>query len=143
MDVAWNPEFLREGFAVQDTLHPDRIVVGINGNRPGRGEEVAREIYAKLLEQDMPFLVTDLATSELVKTSANAFLATKISFINAIAELCADVTLVFTEWSQFRKLLPADLEGVVRQRNIIDGRNCLDRKARRAAGWKYRGVGRR
>ena len=295
VDVVWNPEFLREGFAVQDTLHPDRIVIGIDKDRPGRGEEVAREIYAKLLEKDVPFLVTDLATSELAKTSANAFLATKISFINAIAELCevtgadvsvladaigydarigrkflnagigfgggclpkdirafmaragelganqtftflrevdsinmrrrtwmmeltrqviggsligarvailgaafkadsddvrdspalniagqiqlqgasvriydpkamensraifptldyatdtleacrgADVTLVLTEWSQFRELLPADLEGVVRQRNIIDGRNCLDPKTWRGAGWKYRGIGR-
>ncbi|MFG1931583.1 UDP-glucose dehydrogenase family protein [Mycobacterium sp. NPDC048908] len=295
VDVAWNPEFLREGHAVHDTLHPDRIVLGVDKERPGRGEEVAREIYAKLLEQGTTFLVTDLATSELVKTSANAFLATKISFINAMAELCevsgadvsvladaigydarigrkfldagigfgggclpkdirafmaragelganqaltflrevdsinmrrrtrmmestrdivggsligarvavlgaafkpdsddvrdspalniagqiqlqgasvvvydpkamnnsralfptleyapgmveachgADVTLVLTEWLQFRELVPGDLEGVVRQRNIIDGRNCLDPKTWRGAGWKYRGVGR-
>jgi UDPglucose 6-dehydrogenase len=295
VDMAWNPEFLREGHAVQDTLHPDRIVLGVDKDRSGRAEEVAREIYADLLEKGIPFLVTDLATSELVKTSANAFLATKISFINAMAELCevtgadvsvladaigydarigrkflnagigfgggclpkdirafmaragelganqaltflrevdsinmrrrtrmmeltrevvggsligtriavlgaafkpdsddvrdspalniagqiqlqgatvcvydpkamdnsralfptleyttgtveacrgADVTLVLTEWSQFRELVPADLEGVVRQRIIIDGRNCLDAKAWRGAGWKYRGVGR-
>jgi UDPglucose 6-dehydrogenase len=295
VDVAWNPEFLREGHAVDDTLHPDRIVLGVDKDRPGRSEEVARDIYAKILEQDIPFLVTDLATSELVKTAANAFLATKISFINAMAELCevtgadvsvladaighdarigrkflnagigfgggclpkdirafmaragelganqaltflrevdsinmrrrtrmmestremlggsligarvavlgaafkpdsddvrdspalniagqiqlqgasvsvydpkamhnsravfptldyaagmveacygADVTLVLTEWSEFRELVPADLEGVVRQRNIIDGRNCLDPKTWRAAGWTYRGVGR-
>lgn len=295
VDVAWNPEFLREGHAVDDTLHPDRIVLGVDKDRPGRSEEVARGIYAKMVEQRIPFLVTDLATSELVKTSANAFLATKISFINAMAELCevtgadvsvladaigydarigrkflnagigfgggclpkdirafmaragelganqaltflrevdsinmrrrirmmestremvggsligarvavlgaafkpdsddvrdspalniagqiqlqgasvtvydpkamhnsralfptldyvadmveacrgADVTLVLTEWSQFRELVPADLEGVVRQRNIIDGRNCLDPKVWRAAGWTYRGVGR-
>jgi UDPglucose 6-dehydrogenase len=295
VDVAWNPEFLREGFAVQDTLHPDRIVIGVDKDRPGRSEEAARKIYARLLEKDIPLLVTDLATSELAKASANAFLATKISFINAIAELCeltgadvsvladaigydarigrkflnagvgfgggclpkdiralmaragelganqaltflrevdsinmrrrtwmmeltrqvvggsligarvailgaafkadsddvrdspalniagqiqlqgasvriydpkamensraifptldyatdtleacrgADVTLVLTEWSQFRELLPADLDGVVRQRNIIDGRNCLDPRAWRAAGWNYRGIGR-
>ena len=295
VDVAWNPEFLREGHAVPDTLHPDRIVIGVNKSRPGRGAEVARGMYAKLLEKDTPFLVTDLATAELVKASANAFLATKISFINAIAELCevtgadvtiladaighdarigrkflnagigfgggclpkdirafmaragelganqaltflrevdsinmrrrtwmmeltrqiaggsligarvavlgaafkadsddvrdspalniagqvqlqgasvkiydpeamensraifptleyatdtaeacrgADVTLVLTEWSQFQKLLPGELEGVVRQRNIIDGRNCLDAQLWRDAGWMYRGVGR-
>jgi UDPglucose 6-dehydrogenase len=98
VDVAWNPEFLREGHAVQDTLYPDRIVLGVDKDRPGRGEEVVREIYGKLLEQDVPFLVTDLATSELVKASANAFLATKISFINAMAELCevtgADVSML-------------------------------------------------
>ena len=296
IEVAWNPEFLREGHAVQDTLHPDRIVVGIDKKRPGRAEEVARDVYGSLLEEESPFLVTDLETSELVKTAANAFLATKISFINAMAELCeltgadvsvladaighdarigrkflnagigfgggclpkdirafmaragelganqaltflrevdsinmrrrtqmmeltrevvggsligvrvavlgsafkpdsddvrdspalniagqiqlqgasvtvydpkamdnsralfptlgyatdvleacggADVTLVLTEWTQFRELEPADLDPVVRQRNIIDGRNCLDPEKWRTAGWVYRGVGRR
>jgi UDPglucose 6-dehydrogenase len=296
IDVAWNPEFLREGHAVQDTIHPDRIVLGVDKSRPGHAEEVARDIYGNLLEEGIPFLVTDLETSELVKTSANAFLATKISFINAMAEVCevtgadvsaladaighdtrigrkflnagigfgggclpkdirafmaragelgasqaltflrevdsvnmrrrtqmmeltremvggsligvsvavlgaafkpesddvrdspalniagqiqlqgasvtvydpkamensrqlfptlgyatsaleacrgADVTLVLTEWTQFRELEPADLDRVVRQRKIIDGRNCLDREKWRTAGWTYRGVGRR
>ena len=96
--MAWNPEFLREGHPVDGTLHPDRIVLGVDKDRPGRSEEVARDIYAKILEQDIPFLVTDLATSELVKTAANAFLATKISFINAMAKLCevtgADVSVL-------------------------------------------------
>jgi UDPglucose 6-dehydrogenase len=295
VEVAWNPEFLREGYAVQDTLHPDRIVLGVDKNRPGHAEEVARDVYGRLLEDEIPFLVTDLETSELVKTSANAFLATKISFINAMAEVCevtgadvsvladaighdarigrkflnagigfgggclpkdirafmaragelganqaltflrevdsinmrrrtrmveltrevvggsligvrvavlgaafkpdsddvrdspalsiagqiqlqgasvtvydpkamdnsralfptlgyavdvpeacrgADVTLVLTEWMRFRELEPADLDGVVRQRNIIDGRNCLDSEKWNAAGWVYRGVGR-
>ena len=94
--LGWNPEFLREGFAVEDTLHPDRIVIGVDPEYPGRVEEVARRVYASMLERDTPFLVTDLPTAELVKVSANAFLATKISFINAIAEVCeasgADVT---------------------------------------------------
>jgi UDPglucose 6-dehydrogenase len=296
VEVAWNPEFLREGYAVQDTLHPDRIVLGVDPNRRGQAEDVAREIYCTLLEEKIPFVVTDLETSELVKTSANAFLATKISFINAMAELCeltgadvsvladaigydarigrrflnagigfgggclpkdirafmaragelganealtflrevdsinmrrrtqmmelarqlvggsligariavlgaafkpdsddvrdspalniagqiqlqgasvtvydpkamdnsralfptleyatdaleacsgADVTMVLTEWKQFRQLEPASIDRVVRQRNIIDGRNCLDRDKWRAAGWTYRGVGRR
>ena len=295
VEVAWNPEFLREGYAVQDTLHPDRIVLGVDKNRPGHAEKVARDIYGRLLAE-IPFLVTDLETSELVKTAANAFLATKISFINAMAELCevtgadvsmladaighdarigrkflnagigfgggclpkdirafmaragelganqaltflrevdsinmrrrtqmmeltrevvggsligvrvavlgsafkpdsddvrdspalniagqiqlqgasvtvydpkamdnsralfptlgyatdvpeacrsADVTLVLTEWMRFRELEPADLDPVVRQRNIIDGRNCLDPEKWRTAGWVYRGVGRR
>jgi len=97
VEIAWNPEFLREGFAVHDTLHPDRIVLGVQ--RDSRHAEVAvRELYAPLLDQDVPFLVTDLQTAELVKVSANAFLATKISFINAISEVCeavdADVTLL-------------------------------------------------
>jgi UDPglucose 6-dehydrogenase len=296
VEVAWNPEFLREGYAVQDTLHPDRIVLGVDKNRPGHAEQVARDVYGRLLEEEIPFLVTDLETSELVKTAANAFLATKISFINAMAEVCeatgadvsvladaighdarigrkflnagigfgggclpkdirafmaragelgasqaltflrevdsinmrrrarmmeltrevvggsligarvavlgsafkpdsddvrdspalniagqiqlqgasvtvydpkamdnsralfptlgyatdvleacggADVVLVLTEWRQFRELEPADLDPVVRQRNIIDGRNCLDRGKWRTAGWTYRGVGRR
>jgi UDPglucose 6-dehydrogenase len=295
VEVAWNPEFLREGYAVQDTLHPDRIVLGVDRIPMSRAEEVARHIYEPLIDEGIPFLVTDLETSELVKTSANAFLATKISFINAMAEVCeatgadvtvladaigydtrigrkflnagigfgggclpkdirafmaragelgasqaltflrevdsvnmrrrnqmmertrevvggsligasvavlgaafkpdsddvrdspalniagqiqlqgasvtvydpkamdnsralfptlsyatsaleacegADVILVLTEWDQFRGLGPADVEPVVRQRNIIDGRNCLDREKWRAAGWVYRGVGR-
>jgi UDPglucose 6-dehydrogenase len=294
--VAWNPEFLREGHAVEDTLHPDRIVLGIDKTRPGHVEEVARDVYEGLIEEEIPFVVTDLETAELVKTAANAFLATKISFINAVAELCdvtgadvsaladaigydarigrrflnagigfgggclpkdirafmaragelgsnqaltflrevdsinmrgrsrmmeftreavggsligvrvavlgaafkpesddvrdspalniagqiqlqgasvtvydpkamdnsralfptlgyatnileacdgADVTLVLTEWMQFRQLEPVDLDDVVRQRSIIDGRNCLDREKWRTAGWVYRGVGRR
>ncbi|WP_061962907.1 UDP-glucose dehydrogenase family protein [Demequina aurantiaca] len=86
--LGWNPEFLREGFAVQDTLFPDRLVIGVDPERPGRIEEAARRVYATMLERDTPFIVTDLATAELVKVSANAFLATKISFINAIAEVC-------------------------------------------------------
>jgi UDPglucose 6-dehydrogenase len=296
VSVGWNPEFLREGYAVKDTLHPDRIVLGVDARSPGRVEEVVREVYADILAEGVPFIVTDLPTSELVKTAANAFLATKISFINAMAELCditeadvtvladaighdarigrrflnagigfgggclpkdirafmaragelganhaltflsevdsinmrrrtkmvelvqetvggsligkrvavlgaafkpdsddvrdspalnisgqmqlqgasvsvydpkamdnsralfptldyatsaieacrgADATLVLTEWREFRTLAPADLEGVVRRRNILDGRNCLDPKTWRGAGWEYRGVGRR
>ncbi|MCX4753133.1 UDP-glucose dehydrogenase family protein [Kitasatospora purpeofusca] len=92
-ELAWNPEFLREGFAVQDTLRPDRIVIGA---RSGRAEELLREVYAEPIAAGVPFLVTDYATAELVKTAANSFLATKISFINAMAEVCeaagADVT---------------------------------------------------
>ncbi len=102
--IAWNPEFLREGHAVKDTLHPDRIVLGLGGDSSNsddraeqqRVEDLAREIYAPALEEGTPFLVMDLPTAELVKVSANAFLATKISFINAVSELCeivgADVT---------------------------------------------------
>ncbi|ANS26436.1 UDP-glucose 6-dehydrogenase [Rhodococcus opacus] len=294
VEVAWNPEFLREGFAVQDTLHPDRLVLGVERERPGRAEEVARELYSQLLSEGIPFLVTDLATAELVKTSANAFLATKISFINAISEVCeaagadvtvladaighdarigrrflnagvgfgggclpkdirafmaragelgadqaltflrevdninmrrrtrmvelareacgsllgarvavlgaafkpdsddvrdspalnvagqiqlqgaavnvydpkamdnsralfptlgyaataldacegADVVLVLTEWEEFRKLQPADLDAVVRKKFLIDGRNCLDPQQWRREGWTYRGLGR-
>ncbi|MFW0149682.1 UDP-glucose dehydrogenase family protein [Mycobacterium sp. smrl_JER01] len=98
IDLAWNPEFLREGFAVKDTLHPDRIVLGVSGSSTGVAESTARDVYASLIGEGIPFLVTDLATAELVKTSANAFLATKISFINAIAEVCeatgADVSVL-------------------------------------------------
>ncbi len=83
VDLAWNPEFLREGFAVNDTLHPDRIVLGVASPR---AEQVLREVYAPLGE--VPIVVTDFPTAELVKTAANAFLATKISFINAMAEVC-------------------------------------------------------
>jgi nucleotide sugar dehydrogenase len=96
--LAWNPEFLREGFAVKDTLHPDRIVVGVPADQGAadRAEKALREIYAPMLAEGTPFIVADYPTAELVKVSANAFLATKISFINAMAEVCeaahADVT---------------------------------------------------
>jgi UDPglucose 6-dehydrogenase len=93
--VAWNPEFLREGHAVEDTLRPDRLVLGVADET---AEKVLRELYAPLVDDGVPMVVTDLASAELVKTSANAFLATKISFINAVAELCeatgADVVAV-------------------------------------------------
>jgi len=94
-DLVWNPEFLREGFAVEDTLRPDRIVLGVDD---GRGLERIRAAYAGILEAGTPEVVTDFATAELVKVAANSFLATKISFINAMAEICevagADVTLL-------------------------------------------------
>ncbi|ANW67527.1 UDP-glucose 6-dehydrogenase [Mycobacterium sp. djl-10] len=293
--LAWNPEFLREGFAVKDTLHPDRIVLGADADARLMAESAAREVYAALLDDHIPFLVTDLSTAELVKTSANAFLATKISFINAIAEVCeaagadvimladaighdarigrrflnagigfgggclpkdirgfiamagelgagqafgllrevdsinmrrrnkmvelareaaggsfvgsrvavlgaafkpdsddvrdspalniagqiqlqgaavsvydpeamqnarqlfptlqyapdvaaacagADLVMVLTEWKQFMALSPQDLSEQVRQRMIIDGRNCLDPREWRQAGWTYKGIGR-
>jgi UDPglucose 6-dehydrogenase len=85
VDLAWNPEFLREGFAVQDSLAPDRIVAGVTS---GEAEALLREVYAAPLAAGVPLLVTDLETAELVKVAANAFLATKISFINAMAEIC-------------------------------------------------------
>ena len=85
--MAWNPEFLREGFAVQDSLAPDRIVLGVAS---GRAEARLREVYAAPLEAGTPLLVMDLETAELVKVAANAFLATKISFINAMAEVCEE-----------------------------------------------------
>lgn len=98
IDVCWNPEFLREGRAVRDTLAPDRIVVGVaepGTDAAGQVEDVLREVYADCLETT-PFVLADLPTAELVKVSANAFLATKISFINAVSEVCeasgADVT---------------------------------------------------
>lgn len=296
VEVAWNPEFLREGWAVKDTLRPDRLVLGVDRDRDTAGwvEDLVREIYADLIAAEVPFLLTDLATAELVKVSANAFLATKISFINAVSEVCeatgadvtmladalgydarigrrflnaglgfgggclpkdirafmarsgelgadhavaflrevdninmrrrtkvvdmaaracggsllganvavlgaafkpesddvrdspalnvagmiqlhgavvtvydpkalensrrvfptlnyatsvieacerADVVLVLTEWDEFTALRPGDLDGVVRARSIIDGRNCLNRATWRAAGWVYAGLG--
>ncbi|MHA4814300.1 UDP-glucose dehydrogenase family protein [Streptomyces aculeolatus] len=84
-EVAWNPEFLREGFAVQDTLEPDRLVVGTDSDR---ADETLRAVYAPMLRAGVPYVGTDPATAELVKVAANSFLATKISFINAMAEVC-------------------------------------------------------
>ena len=84
-ELAWNPEFLREGSAVADTLSPDRIVAGVTS---GQGEAILRRVYAGPLSGGTPFIVTSLETAELAKSAANAFLATKISFINAMAEVC-------------------------------------------------------
>ncbi|MCP1429675.1 UDPglucose 6-dehydrogenase [Microbacterium foliorum] len=97
--LVWNPEFLREGWAVHDTLTPDRLVVGVPDGAEGvRAATLLREAYASAVTAGSPFLVTDLATAELVKGAANAFLATKISFINAMAEIAeaagADVALL-------------------------------------------------
>ena len=100
ISVAWNPEFLREGHAVQDTLRPDRLVIGTADDDAA---DILRGVYAPLLDAGVPLVHTDLATAELVKASANAFLATKISFINAMAEVCeasgADVTMLATALS--------------------------------------------
>jgi UDPglucose 6-dehydrogenase len=94
-DLAWNPEFLREGFAVEDTLRPNRLVVGVVNDS---AEQLLKEVYASNLKEKTPWVRADLPTAELVKVAANSFLATKISFINAMAEICeaagGDVTLL-------------------------------------------------
>lgn len=295
VDLAWNPEFLREGHAVEDTLHPDRIVIGVDEVARRHVEQTTHDVYANAIENGAPLLITDLETAELVKAAANAFLATKISFINSIAEVCeatgadvsvladaigydarigrrfldagigfgggclpkdvrafiakageigagqafgllrevdsinmrqrnrmvemareavggtfvgarvavlgaafkpesddvrdspalniagqiqlqggsvsvfdpaampnaervsptlnyaatiddacdgADLVMVLTEWKQFRTLDPLDLRGKVRRGVVIDGRNCLDPRTWREAGWIFRGIGR-
>ena len=86
IEVAWNPEFLREGHAVADTLRPDRIVAGV---RSPMAEATTREIYRPLTDAGVPLIVTDAVTAELVKGAANAFLAAKVSFINAMSDICA------------------------------------------------------
>jgi UDPglucose 6-dehydrogenase len=292
VQLAWNPEFLREGHAIEDTLHPDRLVYGVSS--PAAADRLD-EVYAACLADGTPRVVTDLATAELVKAAANSFLATKISFINAMSEVCeaagadvvalaeaighddrigpkflgaglgfgggclpkdirafmaragelgadqaltflrevdainqrrrsrmvdlarvqcegsflghriavlgaafkpdsddirdspalnvaaqirlqggdvvvtdpaalenarrawpdlhyedkaevacagADVVLLLTEWKQYRELDPAGLAEIVRQRNMLDGRNALDPQRWRAAGWTYRALGR-
>ena len=94
-DLAWNPEFLREGFAVEDTLTPNRLVVGVANNR---AEQILKDVYQPIIALGTPWIRADLPTSELVKVAANSFLATKISFINAMAEVCeasgGDVTVL-------------------------------------------------
>ena len=94
-DLAWNPEFLREGFAVEDTLTPNRLVVGVVNDR---AETILKEVYAPVIALGTPWIRADLPTAELVKVAANSFLATKISFINAMAEVCeaagGDVTVL-------------------------------------------------
>ncbi|GLY28476.1 UDP-glucose/GDP-mannose dehydrogenase family protein [Kineosporia sp. NBRC 101731] len=295
--LAWNPEFLREGHAVNDTQHPDRIVYGLpsDPDDAARAKALLDEVYASPIAENIPLLTSDYATAELVKAAANAFLATKISFINAMSEVCeaagadvsvlaaaighderigpkflgaglgfgggclpkdirafmaragelgadqaltflrevdainmrrrtrmvdlarevlqgsflgrkvvvlgaafkpesddirdspalnvaaqirlqgaevvvtdpaalenarrawpdlhyedkvevaadgADVVLLLTEWEQYKAIDPAQLAGIVRQRNVLDGRNALDPQAWRNAGWTYRALGR-
>src|SRR5690554_4493752 len=87
--LVWNPEFLREGYGVKDTLYPDRIVYGVTSDESGKvAADVLDEVYADQLRRHIPRIITDMATAQLVKVAANAFLATKISFINAMAEIC-------------------------------------------------------
>lgn len=94
-DLAWNPEFLREGFAVEDTLTPNRLVVGVANDR---AEQILKDVYQPIIDLGTPWIRADLPTAELVKVAANSFLATKISFINAMAEVCeaagGDVTIL-------------------------------------------------
>jgi UDPglucose 6-dehydrogenase len=97
IELAWNPEFLREGYAVKDTLHPDRLVFGVASEW---AEKQLRAAFKPILDAGTPLVVADLATAELVKVAANSFLATKISYINAMAEVCeatgADVNVLAT-----------------------------------------------
>ena len=95
LEVAWNPEFLSEGTAITDTLKPSRLVFGVNSEA---ARDALIKVYDKLLKDGVPCVTTDFATSEMVKIAANSFLATKISFINAMAEICevagADLSLI-------------------------------------------------
>ena len=142
IEVVWNPEFLREGFAVHDTLHPDRIVVG---TRDPAAADVLRDVYAPMLDEGTPYLVTDFATAELTKTAANAFFATKISFINAFAELCeivgGDVSTLATALGHDVRIgrrflgaglgfgggcLPKDIRAVRQRAREISGSDVLE-----------------
>jgi UDPglucose 6-dehydrogenase len=97
VELVWNPEFLREGWAIEDTLRPDRLVFGVQS---AHGEAVMRDVFAPVIDGGVPVVVTDLATAQLVKVAANAFLATKISFINAMAEVCETVHGDMTKLSE-------------------------------------------
>lgn len=105
LELAWNPEFLREGFAVEDTLHPDRLVFGVASSW---AEQQLNQVFRPILAEGTPLVVSDLRTAELVKAAANSFLATKISYINAMAEVCeatgADVTLLAEALSHDKRI---------------------------------------
>src|SRR5258708_7774018 len=83
--VVSNPEFLREGSAIEDFMHPDRVVIG---TKDPRAAELMKDVYSPLAAADVPFIVTDVETAELIKYASNGFLATKISFINEVAQIC-------------------------------------------------------
>jgi UDPglucose 6-dehydrogenase len=105
VELAWNPELVREGYAVKDTLHPDRIVFGV---KSAAAEAALRDVYAPMLAAGVPVVVTDFPTAELVKVSANLFFATKLSFINAMVEVCevtgADVTKLSEALSRDKRI---------------------------------------
>ena len=130
-ELAWNPEFLREGHAVTDTLRPERIVVGV---RSASAEAVLREVYAEPLAAGVPFVVTDFATAELVKVAANAFLATKISFINAMAEVCETVG---ADVSSLAEALAYDhrIGGAGMRPGLGFGGGCLPKDIRAFGTW--------
>ncbi|MFE7607468.1 UDP-glucose dehydrogenase family protein [Streptomyces celluloflavus] len=85
VEVVWNPEFLREGHAVEDTLRPDRLIAGVTS---AEGEKAIREVYAGILDAGVPIFITDPQTAELAKGAANSYLGLKISYINAVADMC-------------------------------------------------------
>jgi len=127
VELAWNPEFIREGFAVADTLRPDRLVFGV---ATPAAEAALRAVYAPIIEQHgTPVIVGDFATAELVKVAANSFLATKISFINAMAEICdtvgADVTTLATALS-----FDARIGGTFLRPGVGFGGGCLPKDIR-------------
>ncbi len=126
VELSWNPEFLREGHGVADTLRPDRIVAGVTS---ARAEAVLRRVYRPQLEAGVPFFVTDLATAELAKVAANAFLATKISYINAVADVCdaagADVSVLARIMAADPRIGPSFL-----QPGLGFGGGCLPKDVR-------------
>jgi UDPglucose 6-dehydrogenase len=127
VELAWNPEFLREGFAVEDTMRPDRLVFGVGSQW---AEEQLRTVFAPMTRRDdVPVLVTDLATAELVKVAANSFLATKISYINAMAEVCEQVG---ADVSQLAGALALDprIGGRFLQPGLGFGGGCLPKDIR-------------
>jgi UDPglucose 6-dehydrogenase len=131
IDIAWNPEFLREGSAIQDTLRPDRIVIGVASDDT---EAILRELYLPLTEAGTPLIVTDFATAELAKGAANAFLATKISFINAMADICSTVGGDVRALASVLGLDPRIGEGFLRA-GIGYGGGCLPKDVRGLAAF--------
>jgi UDPglucose 6-dehydrogenase len=125
-ELAWNPEFLREGFAIEDTLRPNRLVVGVTSDL---AENKLKKVYAILISAGVPWIRADLPTAELVKVAANSFLATKISFINAMAEICevagGDVTVLAEAIGHDPRIGPKFL-----QAGIGFGGGCLPKDIR-------------
>jgi UDPglucose 6-dehydrogenase len=131
VELAWNPEFLREGYGVTDTLRPERIVIGVS---TAAAEKILREVYAEPQAAGVPVVVTDYRTAELVKVAANAFLATKISFINAMAEVCdatgADVTMLADALGYDHRIGAAGMRP-----GVGFGGSCLPKDIRAFAAW--------
>ena len=141
-DVASNPEFLKEGSAITDFMKPDRVVVGVESEQ---AKELMTRLYRPMMLNNFRVIFTDIPSAEMIKYAANSMLATRVSFMNDIANLCelldADALLLVTEWKQFRMPSFGVMKKSMKNALIIDGRNIYDPKELAEAGFEYSAIG--
>ena len=167
-DIANNPEFLKEGAAIKDFMSPDRVVIGVENER---AEKIMQRLYKPFIVVNDRIQITDIASSEMIKYASNAMLATRISFMNDIANLCelvgadfnkvrkgvgsdltfapdkytalqhSDALLLVTEWKEFRLPDFLRMRSLMRTPLLLDGRNIFDRDEVLSAGFEYEKIG--